>query len=382
MANTFTAAIPKIFAQGVLALREFAIMPRLVNTDFDNEVRQKGDTIDVIVPSAVPVTDVTPGHQPTAGTDSGPTKVSIPLSNWKEAAIFLNDKEIAEIVNGVKNQQVSEAVKSLANNVDVAILALYKAIYGYAGTAGTTPFSTANDISDATNLRKVLNKQLAPLSPRRAVLDPDAEAMALGQRAFQDTSWRADAQGIIEGQIGRKMGFDWFMDQNVPRHVKGAAGTVLLDDTVARAVGLKTLHMDGFTTKASVGDVFTIAGDLQTYVVTAATDLATTDSDVSFEPGLKVAIPAADGNEAVTFKASHVVNLGFHRDAFALAVRPLGTPDGFTGGSEILSATDPISGLALRLEVSRQHKQNKYSFDILYGVKCVRPELAARLAGA
>lgn len=130
-----------------------------------------------------------------------------------------------------------------------------------------------------------------------------------------------------------------------------------------------------------MGDVFTIAGDSQTYVVTAATDLATTDSDVSFEPGLKVAIPAADGNEAVTFKASHVVNLGFHRDAFAFANRPVADLGMFTGGSQITQLSDPVTGISIALEVSRQHHQTVWEFCILYGSKLVRPELAARLAG-
>jgi hypothetical protein len=136
----------------------------------------------------------------------------------------------------------------------------------------------------------VLNKQLAPLNPRRCVLDPDAEANALGLRAFQDAAWRGDGSGITEGQIGRKLGFDFFTDQAVPTHTTGAAtaGTIALDDTIARAVGIKTLHMDGFSTKPFVGDVFTSAGDAQTYVVTGATDLAGTDSDISFLPGLKV----------------------------------------------------------------------------------------------
>lgn len=80
-----------------------------------------------------------------------------------------------------------------------------------------------------------------------------------------------------------------------------AAGIPLLDASAARAEGITTLHMDGFTTKPGEGDLFTIAGDVQVYQVISSTTLVGTDSDVTFQPGLKVAIPAVDGNEVVTF---------------------------------------------------------------------------------
>lgn len=379
MANDLAVLVPKIIAQGLLALREMAVMPRLVNTDYGNDAREKGDTIDVPIPSAIAAAAVTAAATPPSTADMVPTKAQIPLDKWYEAAFYLSDKDMKEVLNGIIPMQVSEAVRSLANQVNSDLFALYKKVYGYVGTAGTTPFAT--DVSAATAARRQLLRQLAPLNPRRMVLDPDAEANALGLRAFQDASFRADAQGIIEGQIGRKLGFDFFTDQAVPTHTLGAAGTALLDDTVARAVGLKTLHMDGFTTKPSVGDLFTIAGDTQVYTVVSASTLAGTDSDIVFEPGLKVAIPAADGNEAVTFKATHVANLAFHRDAFALATRPL--EDGMAGqlGSIVTSQVDPVSRLSLRLEVTREHKRIRWSFDILYGVACVRPELAVRVAG-
>jgi len=50
-------------------------------------------------------------------------------------------------------------------------------------------------------------------------------------------------------------------------------------------------------------------------------------------------------------------------------------------GSNIVSMTDPVSGLSMRLEVSRQYKQVVYELDALWGVKLIRPELACRIAG-
>ena len=75
-----------------------------------------------------------------------------------------------------------------------------------------------------------------------------------------------------------------------------------------------------------------------------------------------------------------MVNLNVHRDAFALASRPFAGADPMGLGT-YMSAVDPVSRLALRLEVSRQHKRTRFSYDILYGAQLVRPELAARMAG-
>jgi len=378
MANTLDEVAPQLIAQGLMALRENAIMPRIVNMDYEATARQKNQTVDVPIPSAIAAQDVTAANTPPSTADVAPTSATITLDQWKEAPFYMTDTDVAKSLSGVMPIQASEAVKALGNAVDNYCQDLYVGVYGVAGAAGTTPF--ASTVAEATEARKVLNNQLAPLSDRRLVLDPDAEANFLGLGAILQADQRGDQGGIIEGSMGRKLGFDCFMSQNVNTHTTGAAGTVLVDDAGAVAVGATTIHMDGLTTKPSVGDVFTIAGDTQTYTVTASTTLVGTDSDVSFLPGLKVAIATGDGNEAVTFKASHVVNLAMHRDAIALATRPLMDIGGGMGNI-IQSATDPVTGLTLRLEISREHKRTRFSYDLLYGATLIRPELAVRLMG-
>src|SRR5581483_5194352 len=244
-------------------------------------------------------------------------------------------------------------------------------VYGFAGTPGTTPFQT--DLTEFVDARNVLNKQLAPMDPRYAVLSPDAEAKAILLRAFQDASFRGDPAGIINGQIGQKLGALWLMDQNIPTHTAGTGAGYLINNVAGYNAGDKTVAVDTGAGTILVGDVVTFAGVSGTYVVTTALG----GGSFSFEPGLAGAL--AD-NAAVTVKASHVVNLAFHRDAFALVSRPLEASDP-AGLGRFAVAVDEVSGLVLRLEVSREHKRTRFSYDILYGVKTVRRELAARIAG-
>lgn len=380
MANDLAVIVPKILARSLKTLRQRCIMPRLVNFDYSTQAKEKGDTIDVEIPTGMSIINVAPSNTPPAGHDEALVKVQVPLSNWKQNDPFhLNDDEFLKVDRDANYLpgRVDEAIKALANGVNDSIFAQYKGIYGVTGAAGTTPFATT--VLAATLARKVLNDQLCPRDDRRAVIDSAAEANALALAPFSDAEKVGTDQVKIQGEIGRKFGIDWYFDEGVPYHTKGAAGTVLVDQADV-TIGDTDAHFDGLTTKASVGDIFTVAGDTQSYVILTASDLTSTDGDVTFAPAAKVAWA---NDAAVTFVASHRVNLAFHRDAFAFATRPLldTTSAGFDFGRKLLSLQDPVSGLVLRLEVSRQHKRVVWEFDILWGVKLVRPELAVRILG-
>ena len=382
MANDLSVLAPKLLAQGLMALRSANLMPLLVNSDYSMEFAQKGLVVTIPLPSAVAAQDVSPANVPPSTADSNPTQALITLDQWKEAPFYLTDKDQQQAHDGVIPMQASEAVKSLANAMNAHIMSKYVGIYGYVGTAGTTPF--ASTTTAATQARKILNKQLAPMDDRRFIMDPDAEAQALDLRAFQDASWTMTADAIQEGTITRRLGFDWFMDQQVPTHTAGTITTGLIAKAAtAQALGLKAIVC---TTAASTGaaallagDIISFAGHSQTYVVTANATQAVANSDVTVnvEPGLQKALV---GSEAVTVRASHVVNLALHRDAIGFASRPL-ADSGQGLGNIIEVAADPITGVALRLEISREHKRTRFSYDILYGATLVRADLGCRVAG-
>jgi hypothetical protein len=388
MANDLTNMIPRILAMGIEVLRGAVIMPRLVSTEYESDARKKGSTVDVPIAPEIAVRDVVPGANQVAAGDINPGLAQIVLDQWKEAPFYLTDNDFLQVEQNIIPLSVGSAIAAMASTVNAYIMSKYKKVYGFTGTPGSTPFGgTTPTTSDASQTGKVLTQQLAPVMARRMVLDPEAAALARDLSAFQDASASADPQVITEGIIGRKLGFDFYEDVQVPEHIAGTidgvsstweadasqtAGTTALATTFTQTTGTDVIDI-------KEGDIITLAGDSQTYVVTA--DASRTGAGaltVNIRPGLQVAIGGAA--VAIVLKGDHRVNLAFNRDAFAFASRPLLDTTRGTN-AQVESLTDPVSGISLRLEITRQHKQTEWSFDILYGAECIDPRKAARLAG-
>jgi hypothetical protein len=375
-----TNILQTLVSMSLSALRERIVLAKIVNRDYEGELRgQKlGATVNVSVPAAVAARTVAPDVVPPAVTAVTPTSVPITLNQWYEAPFAMDDKGLSQVMGGIIPQQASEAVKAIANNIDQYIHGLThgaSGFYGYAGVAGQTPFAT--DLAEYLAATQQADAQLMPADNRFVILDTFAKANALGTNAVQNASWRGDANAFRTGQIGEVLGAQWDYSQNVPRHTSGTwtnAGTT----TGTNAAGQGVVNLTGGTGSLLVGDIVTFAGDSQTYVVIAATGTAPT-SAITVAPNL---VTAKSSTELVTVKASHRNNLLIHRDAIGFAMAPLLDTMQVAGAPTTQAvAIDAESGLALRLEVTRQHRQYQWSFDALYGASVIRRELGVRIAG-
>jgi hypothetical protein len=380
VANTITNVLPKMLAQGVLALRQQAVMPRLVNRDYQSLAAEKGNVINVPIPSAITARAVTPSITMNSNVDSAPTVALVTLDRWYEAPFQLSDNDAVSAAGSFLPMQASEAIKALANDADSYILSKHVGFYGAAGTAGTTPFNGSMVVGGTA--RKLLNKQLAPMDNRFGVLDPDAENNFLMNANLIQAEQRGDQESLVQGHIGKILGIQWYMDQNITSFTPGTAWiTGHAVSGSGGAIGAQTLTIVNATAtgQIKIGDIFTVAGGSQQYVITAAATITVTASEavITFYPGLATAAVSAGALTVVG--TAYVVNLVAHRDALAWASRPLAGL--FSAGNVFQAPTDPISGIALRLELSRQYKQETFSFDYLAGANVVRRELGTKILG-
>jgi hypothetical protein len=381
-----TNILSTLCAMGLATLRERLALVLIANREYERLITgaTRFATVNVAVPAPVATRAVAPNVVPPAVNAVTPTNVPVTLSQWQEAPFAMDDKGLVQVDNGIIPMQAKEAVKSLANGIEDYLWSLLTAgISSYSGTAGLTPFGSGLD--DFLAADKLLNDNLADPEDRFAVINTSAKASAMGLRAIQDASFRGGAgpNSLISGEIGEILGARWIMSQRVPSHTAGTlagAGTTV---TGVNAIGATVIALSGGASGTILaGDIIdfgqTLNGATVTYNAVSSVGAGTPSSVTIAAPGLLV---ATAGGEIVTHRASFAQNILIQRNCLAFAMAPLMDTVEVPGATLQQVAIDEVSGLSLRLEVSRQHRQVQWSFDALYGGTVVRPQLAAWIAG-
>lgn len=374
MSNVLTNAIPKLLKYGALALRQNAILPRLVNTDNSGVASEKGNTIDVLVPFAKTAAAVTPGTAQ-AG-DVKPIKYPITLDHWYQAGFAINAQEMTQIdATGVLVGDASEALKAVVNAVEVDMIAkMWKRTSGYAGAVNAVP----DGIDDIVGCRKALNKNLILPSDRSLVVNSDVEANFLQLTAFTSAGDSGSAAAVVEGLLGRKFGFNIASDQNVDDIDcnDGTQDGAYLVDSAAVAIGDTSVNVDTGTGTFLEGAMFTVAGDTQVYVCTASELTGGNDKTLNFQPPAQVAWA---NDAAITFIADHDLGgLAFHRSFLSLVTRPVALSQAW-GNVRLDSVTDPVSGLTLILKTEYKDWIEYFNWALLWGCAVTRPQAGVRL---
>lgn len=369
MANTILT-VNEIAKESLMRLQNNLVLSGLVHRDFSNEYASQGQTISVKKPATFVANDFT---GTTSAQNISEGSVPVTLDTISDVTVEVTSKELSLNIQDFGTQVVDGAMQAIAQKIDEKIAGLYADIPYVSGTAGTTPAALAN----IANVGKVLNTNKVPLSQRRLVIDPEAQAKLIVLDAIAGADKSGSTEALRNANMGRILGFDTYMDQNIKTHVKGtlAGNPFVKTEVAAGGTQVTFAGATGLTGTAKVGDVFTVADADGEYVVTEVNDMVSDEQTVKFYPAAKETFAAT---KAVTFTGNHVANMAFHRNAFALVNRPMALP---LGGANGYVAN--YNGLSIRVTMgyTMSSKINTISFDILYGVKTLQPELAVRMLG-
>jgi len=311
-------------------------------------------------------------------------------------------------------------IARLANLIDQDVCSLAQGLNNFVGVPGTTPSSLTTYLSAKTRL----DSNACPMDGKREVINnpaADASLMDNLKGLFQSAS--EIKEQYLSGGMGRTIGAEWWMDQNIYVQTVGTLGSSFTGNPVVSAgqsgSTITTTGWESGQTTLNAGDIVSFVsattpvnlvnpqsyqdtGLTQTFVVTA------TISDSSGTIAIPIA-PSMVGPGASTPQLQNVLNLPptscpvyvyntaaasfssisgksspqnlfVHRDFGTLAMVDMPLPG---GTDKAYRAASPKTGNTIRVirDYVATTDQWIQRLDCLYGVAVLRQELGCRVGG-
>lgn len=389
------------FAQESLIYLQKALgLANRVHRGYDAERSSfgRGDTINIRGPGVFAAQSA-----PGSAIDLAPQTVALTLNGWQEVRFSLTDKELAYTQEKIIEDHIMPAAYALADKVDTDLATLCIQIpHAFIELSAGTDLTLAGVAQTRRRLLDLKAPVTADPNNMHFMLGPQEEAIAIGLSSF--AQWQgAGSVGVqtqIEGSLGRRLGFEFFTNQNRPTVVYGdITDATITGPTAAKGATSIAVAGGGASDPFKKGTIlkFTSGAEIgNQYVTTTDVTLSSNAGTLVITPALKVGCASGDtisiGDTIATLQSSsstilqdnvtNNVNLGFHKNFAALAFAKLPDFAAVPGqyGTRIMSVQDPISGLAVRCMMGHDINNSKLVIvlDVLYGYVLLNADLACR----
>lgn len=325
--------------------------------------------------------------------DTTEQKTTLTVATQKGVDVQFSSAERALSLDDYSKRILAPAINNLAGAVASDIISGSEAIPNFVSKVDGSGKITTPDASTWLTAGAYLDQMSAPRADRKIILDPLTQARTVSSLAGLFNPSAGISKQYATGQMSNALGFDWMMDQTVPKHTTGAYGTL---GTVSGASqtgnSITTSALNGPLKK---GDIINLAGVnsvnritkvdngvLAQFVVTA--DVAAAATSIPIYPALTpgnvpyatvTASPASGAAITVVSKASEVYrkNFVFLPQAATMVTADLELPRGVHE-----AARETLDGTSMRMVTAYNVSTDQFitRLDILYGYLWVRPEWA------
>lgn len=295
-ANDNDAFIPERWAyEGLMQLEEQMVVANLVHRDFEPEIKSFGDTVNTRRPGEFAIRRKNDTTTSLDKQDAQATNVAVKLNQWFYNAFIIKDGEMSMSFKDLLQVYLVPSMRTIARSVDRALLGhIHRFLSmgtpsGRCGRLDNLPAATSHET--VLEAREKLNSNNAPLDAARSlVLSSMSETALLQNKLFISAEQRGDDGTALENaRLGRILGFNTFLAQNVPYCNVLNADTSLGTITGAEVAGETGALACTLGTQSVVGEFHNVAGNDQPTWATAVTGATT---DVTLNEALKYATAA------------------------------------------------------------------------------------------
>ena len=379
MANTLTNLIPIAYEALDVVSREVTGFIGAVNLDASAETIAKDQTVYSPVAPVNTTGNITPAMTVTAASDQTIGTKSLVIDSYKSAGFNWTAEEEFGVNSGgrfenIMRDQIAQCFRVHINEIEAALGVAAK--NGASRAIGTTA-GTAPVLADFAGAQKILTDNGAPMTGRSCIIDTTAGVALRSTSNLFKVNEAGDSGLLRNGVLGSLYGFDIRESAGVQTTTAGAQTGALVNG--ALSIGATAIVFDTATVNTTgvvAGDIITIAGDTNKYVVVSGST-STSGTITIAAPGLRKA--AAD-NAAITVFATSARNIALSKNAITLATR---LPK-FQAGDQAVDRyviTDPQTGIAFEIAMYPGYRMVKYEVSIAYGMSVIKPEHLAVIIG-
>ena len=235
--NTFLT--PDVIArEALLILEDNIVAPQMMSTSAtaDFTGAKVGDTIRIRRPAffGVDEFDRTGGNINNTVTiqDAVENSVNLQIEKQFDVSFEVSSAELAFAVDEFNERLLRPAMSALAQKIDQYALTKIANLGGLFGVP--TTYAAPSDLEHIASIVEKMNNQNIPMTNRKFLVSPAMQTALYGIDEFV----RADIRGaatspVEEASLGRFMGLDTVMSQNLPKHsALGTAATTASTDVV------------------------------------------------------------------------------------------------------------------------------------------------------
>lgn len=276
-ANDVDALVPEIWAQESLAiLEENMVIANLVHRDFSPLVASYGDVVNTRRPSEFSTKRKTASDS-VVSQDATATNVPVTLNQHIYVTFTIKDSEASMAFKDLVEMFMQPAALQMARSVDRILLGQVHSFF--ANKVGRLAEMTSSNARDfVLDAREKMNVNKAYQTGRNLLLSPASETAMLKTDLFVAADNRGDGgTALEEARLGRILGFDTYLAQNVPYRTRTDADTTTCNHTAGAApaaTGNKacTATGNGGSATGFVGCFVWLTAEGQPHWITAMTE--------------------------------------------------------------------------------------------------------------
>ncbi|MEQ8834280.1 MAG: P22 phage major capsid protein family protein [Miltoncostaeaceae bacterium] len=208
---------PEVWAaELLLELRNRLVYGSVANRQYEGEIRDYGDTVNINSISRPTVATYTPNSTTITPEQLTTAQRKLLIDQAKYFAFEIDDVDARQVRGDLIPQAMSESAYALSDVADGYIASLYVDAQAANTISATAVTSGAIAYSQLNKLRTKLDEASVPKSGRWAILPPWYVELLLEDDRLVRLDASGSQEGLREGMVGRMLGFDIWESNNTP----------------------------------------------------------------------------------------------------------------------------------------------------------------------